>query len=222
MPFFYERFLRMNVNEIRDRILDISHNEIAPDTQLKEKSLSWLNSAYHEIVSLCLPFLERYLETLQTLTVVNGKAELPNNVFRITSVISKKTGKALLQKTKAEMSLLENSGKLQLLEGCYTIEGRELYVPALKDGELDLIYFKQVEDLVENGAADSLILPAQHHHVLVWGGLVWSSIFERGFSTQGDIKTFQTKWDEAKREVKLSLSNQPSKNFKVQPYDLFN
>ena len=52
----------MNVNELRNRILEISHNEVAPDTNLKTKALSWLNSAYHEIVSDCLSYLERSLE----------------------------------------------------------------------------------------------------------------------------------------------------------------
>lgn len=40
----------MNVESLCERIIDMSHEEDAPDTNLKDKCLQWLNHAYFELM----------------------------------------------------------------------------------------------------------------------------------------------------------------------------
>tara|TARA_R110000868_G_scaffold189695_2_gene433121 strand:- start:166550 stop:167185 length:636 start_codon:yes stop_codon:yes gene_type:complete len=210
----------MNVNEIRDRILEISHDEVAPDTNLKIKSLNWLNSAYHEIIGVCMPFLERYIEAIHSVDIMNGVGTLPTNTFRVLTVVDKNNGYELTLKTRSEIikqdASLNNTGAATY----YWVDGNDIHTYPLNNTSVNVSYLKHVEDLLDGGTELDILIPKQFHHGLVWGGLVWSSVFERGFSSQGDLKMFQEKWEDVKREVKLSLSSQSSSNLKVKSFDL--
>lgn len=210
----------MNVNELRDRILEISHNEVAPDTNLKVKALSWLNSAYHEIVSDCLSYLERSLEKLVVLNIEGGTANLPNDLSRILKVVDEKTNLAMTQISQSQAAEYDMSESILGVPKLYWIDNNKIYTYPKCNGSVKLVYLKQVENLEELTLESDIVIPKQFHYGLVWGGLVWSSIFERGFTSQSDLKMFQAKWDDAKRELKLSLSSQPMKTLRVEPYDV--
>ena len=184
----------MQVNELIERILEISHDEVAPDTQLKQKALRWLNSAYHELMEDCFPFLEMRLAKEIVLDVVADKVDLPSDFNRLVSMRDEKTGKLLFYKN--------NNFKLDTYENTLTFNIMFKNVKKVR-----LCYLPKVTDLLEDDAENAVMIPRQFHAVLVWGALVWSTVYERGFSTATDIKLFQTKWDEAKRDMKLSLSS---------------
>ena len=46
----------MNVNEIRDRIVELSH-QTAGDGEVQAKALGWLNAAYHELMDEIVAFM---------------------------------------------------------------------------------------------------------------------------------------------------------------------
>ncbi len=208
----------MNVQDLRDRILEISHDEATPDSQLKNKALAWLNSAYHELVGECLPYLEPYLETVTTLDLSTGQANLPSDFSRVLTLVDSQTGHVFKQVTQKEgVSLTAQKGANG--HDVFWISGQQLYSLKTCDAPVQMVYLKQVPVLTDQSTEQDIILPVAFHHALVWGGLVWSSIFERGFSTQSDLKLFQQKWDEAKREVKLLLATEPLKDRRVQGYD---
>lgn len=210
----------MNVNEIRNRILEISHDEVAPDTDLLAKAMNWLNSAYHEMVDECMPYLGRYLQKRETVQVEEGKAVLNSEAYRLVSVVDKSNKKALQETTyEAVMQVdpaLENIGA----PTAFWLEGDDVYIHPKQNVELEVVYMPVVANLIEGDVEGSVLLPKQFHSALVWGGLVWGSVYERGFSSGADIKLFQNKWDEAKRKVKLSLSAKPAGSVRVKPYDV--
>ena len=210
----------MNVNELRNRILEISHNEVAPDTNLKTKALSWLNSAYHEIVSDSLSYLERSLEKVSVINMENGVGNLPTDLSRVMKVIDSSANVVLSQISQSEAAEMPEMDHVSRAVKYYWVDNDKIYTQPHFTGPLKLAYLRQVEDLEESTAESSIVIPKQFHYSLVWGGLVWSSIFERGFASQSDLKLFQAKWDDAKRELKLSLSSQPMKTLRVKPYDV--
>ena len=172
----------MNAKEIRDRILEISHDEVMPEAELRHKGMSWLNSAYQEMVGVCMPYLESYITKTEMIEFVDGKADAPHDFYRILNV-----GMCGLP-----MKNMYNEGKILIHKSL--------------NGSCEVTYLGQIQDLTEGTKEEDILLPKQFHHGLVWGGLVWSSIFERGFGTSNsDLKLFQAKWDESKRECKLHL-----------------
>lgn len=52
-------------------------------------------------------------------------------------------------------------------------------------------------------------LPPAHHHILVWGAMVWSSLFERGFPSESEMVCYQRNWAQAKERLKLALMATP-------------
>lgn len=210
----------MNVNELRDRVLEISHNEVAPDTNLKVKALSWLNSAYQELVSDSLPYLEQLLEVSSSITLISGVGVLPSNLSRILKVMDRDANHVLQQISQADAVEKDVTGDVTGSPQYYWIEAGSIFTYPKYSGDLKVVYLKQVSDLEDGDLESDIVIPKQFHHGLVWGGLVWSSIFERGFSSQGDLKLFQLKWEEVKRELKLSLASQPAKTMRVKAYDV--
>lgn len=210
----------MNVVEIRDRILELSHDEAAPDTDLNRKSLRWLNSAYHELIDELRPFLRRYLQTEETVTTdENGQATLSSDVYRIIRVVDETHSRVL--KERAYEDILDIS-PLTDAEGSaeyFWMQGSTLTLQPKGQATLKVVYLPEISDLLETDNESQILIPAQFHHALVWGGLVWSSVYERGFATQADLVLFQRKWDEAKQNVKLSLTARPSGSLRTAPFN---
>ena len=76
------------------------------------------------------------------------------------------------------------------------------------------------KDVLLDGDEASLALPAGQVHGLVWGALVWSSVFERGFATASELAQFRAQWQEAKARVKLAVLGQVGVPLRVQGYQL--
>ena len=210
----------MNVNEIRDRILEVSHDEVAPDTDLELKALRWLNSAYHEIMDECMPYFFDALQTEESIAATGGVATLGEMPQRILSVIDTQTGRVLKEKTRREILQQDPAQSENGAPYAFWKNGKTITAYPALDTTLSVLYVPMVSDLLEGGEESTIKLAPPFHHGLVWGGLVWSSIYERGFSSQSDILLFQKKWEESKRKTKLSLSANPSAEHRVQPFEL--
>lgn len=189
----------MHVSEIIERILEISHDEVAPDTKLKQKALRWLNSAYHEMMEVLIPFMPQ-LEKKIKLTLVDGYAVLPDDLSRVINVVDTNDVK-VLYKTIYKDDILN------------------LYINNNSVENVYVNYTTTVNDLEDSVQESSILLPKQFHSLLVWGALVWASIYERGFNNQSELNLFQKKWDEAKREAKLSLAS--TVNLSTKHQDIF-
>jgi hypothetical protein len=196
----------MNVSQIRDRIVQISHNEDAPDTALRSKALDWLNSAYHELIDDLMPLLERHLRRQVTLTVTAGEALLPADAYRLLRVRDPNTNR--LYKEQAFTRL--NTQEVATAPHTFRVEGQKLVFGDSAPATVEVTYLPSVPDLAETDTAEAILLPRQFHSALVWGGLVWSAIYERGLSSQTELALFQQKWDEAKQRVRQSLGTRPT------------
>lgn len=210
----------MNVSEIRDRILEISHNEASPDTDLNTKSLRWLNSAYHELVDELLPFLNRYLQREETVSSnANGVANLSNDVYRVVRLADVRAERVLKEIDRQDAMDMDPASSQTGEAKYFWVDGNTVTLLPRAETTLNVLYMPTVVDLQEDGTEASILIPRQFHHALVWGSLVWSSVFERGFSSQSDLALFQRKWEDAKEKIKLSLASKPSNALRVEPFD---
>lgn len=197
----------MDVSEIKNRILEISHDEATVDTDLNNKALRWLNSAYHEIMNECMPYLTRFVEKKVVVNVVDGVGSIPTDLFRVVSV----------EDLNSSYFLTESNNKSK---GSFYLSLDQIFIEPGTTTALEITYLPLTTDLEDVSTESDILLPKQFHNALVWGGLVWSAIYERGFSTQADMNLFQNKWFEAKREAKLSLATNPAANLRVMSYEI--
>jgi hypothetical protein len=207
----------MNVNDIRDRIVELCHQS-AGDGEVQSKALGWLNAAYHELMDEVVAYLPPAMQKLETLTTAaNGIATLPNAPYRVMKVTDSQ-GRVMKSISLAEAMDVEALGQATK---CYTVTnaGVKIY-PAVEGEQLRVLYVPVVQDLIEGGAEASLFLPRVHHHALVWGGLVWSALFERGFNSGVELQVYQRQWVEAKHRVKLGLLHNVAGGLRVKAYDI--
>lgn len=212
----------MTVNELLAGIVAVSHNEDTPDTLLSAKAMQWLNAAYHEVIDECLPYLKRYLHRTETITTSLDVATLSTDAYRIVRVVDKTNGHMLREVTPERLIDLDPDSTTTGAPAHFTAFHNTLTLHP-KPSEnilLEVLYLPSVADLVANGDESSILLPRQFHQSLIWGGLVWSAIYERGFNTGGELQLFQSKWDEARQKIKLSLVNSPTNALRTTPYTL--
>lgn len=211
----------MNVNEIRDRIVELSHQS-AGDGEVQAKALGWLNAAYHELMDEVVAYLPPALQVMEEVaTATGGEAVLAQVPYRVMKVVDKGQGRVLDAAVPAEIMAVDPAGTATGSPGLFTVTAAGVKVyPASADVNLRVLYVPLIVDLSEGGAEASLLLPRAHHNALIWGGLVWSSLFERGFSSGGELATYQRQWLEAKQRVKLGLLHNMAGTLRVQPFDI--
>lgn len=211
----------MNVNEIRDRIVELSHQS-AGDGEVQAKALGWLNAAYHELMDEVVAYLPPALQVRETVvTAADGSVVLAKVPYRILKVVDASAGRLLDGVTPVEIMELDPSGVMTGTAGRFVATAGGVRVhPASAGVPLSVLYVPLVEDLSEGGAEASLLLPRAHHNALVWGGLVWSSLFERGFGSSAELQVYQRQWLEAKQRVKLGLLHNTASSLRVVPFDI--
>ena len=196
----------MTVQQLVTRIMGLSHNENAPDTALQEKALEWLNSAYFELLTELQPFQtdSRYqVVNINTNTV--GVATLtpaPQRVLQVRDI----THGTILNYVGTEAFLEAypfptDMGQPQV----YRVHATGVEVYPLHEVQLQITYVPQPTALTLADSTAAIEIAPMYHDSLVWGALVWGSLFERDFSARQDIQLFQNKWEESKRAAKLSL-----------------
>lgn len=211
----------MNVNDIRDRIVELSH-QTAGDGEVQAKALGWLNAAYHELMDEVVVYLPPSLQVReQVVTGPIGEVVLGQAPYRILKVMDAGQGRALRPVTPGELVEFDPAGTMQGDPVRYVPTGTGVLVHPAREGvKLAVLYVPVVQDLVEGGAEASIFLPKALHHALVWGGLVWSSLFERGFGSSAEIGVYQRQWLEAKQRVKLGLLHNLTGTLRVAPFDI--
>lgn len=201
----------MKVNEIRDRIVALSHQS-AGDGEVQAKALGWLNAAYHEVMDEVVPYLPGALQRQESVvTAASGQALLAVAPYRVLAVRDEAAGRMLAAATPAQ-ALAGACGDYVVTASGVKLE------PARENVRLVVLSIPVAADLVEGGSEESVVLPRAYHYALVWGGLMWSALFERGFGTQGELLVYQRQWAEAKERIKLGLLHNMGTGLRVQPF----
>lgn len=207
----------MNVNDIRDRIVELSH-QTGNDGEVQAKVLGWLNAAYHELldeIAAIMPAGGQILESV--VTDSGGGVVLASAARKVLRVVDETNG-TVLGVTTVQGALSE--GVAGSSPALCVVNGAALTVYPAAAVTLSVLYVPLAADLAEDGEESSILLPRNHHFALVWGGLVWSALFERGFASQAELQLYQRKWDDAKQRVKLSLAGNTGETLRVKPYNL--
>jgi hypothetical protein len=207
----------MRVNDLRDRIVDLSHQSGA-DGEVRAKALGWLNAAYLELMNDLLALAPQALQrTESVITDAQGQAALATPPSALVRVLWGEVPLPIV----SPLALLE-ADPLKVGMGdpalaCATATG--LQVQPRKAGSAVVVYTPQPLALNEDGAEETLLLPAQYHDALIWGGLVWSALFERGLASAAELNLFSRQWAEAKARVKLAMLTQAGAALRVQRGD---
>lgn len=195
----------MNVRGIRDRIVELSQHGVGNDVDVNTKALAWLNSAYHEVMDEIVPLAPSALQVRSDVVVgVDGAGVLAGPVHKLVQVVERTRNTVLRVVTPAELLEAEVGG-MQGSPSMCSVSGNVLQVYPAAAGTVSVVYIPRVVDLVEAGAEGSILLPPSLHNVLVWGGLVWSALFDRGFMSQSELLMYQRQWVSGKEQVRLSL-----------------
>jgi hypothetical protein len=194
----------MKIKDLVDQIISYSHNEDTPDTDLSVKALTWLNSAYHELLQENLAFLKYKMIKQYHVEMTDGFFELPAD-FYLFEKIRLKNGNLISKEDK----------------NLYSIEGNLIFIKDVKDTELDLVYIPQFEQLKLDDSLSIMHISANYVQSLIWGSLVWSSIYERGLNTNSELSLFEAKWNQAKQNYKVTLATYSDQILRTTPYSMF-
>jgi hypothetical protein len=196
----------MNVNQIRDRVVELCRGGDGPDADLQTRAMGWLNSAYHELMDELIPYLPQALQVQeQVASNAGGVASVSEAVYRLMQVVDRDQPRVLDLVTAAEVLALDPAGTAAGKPVRAYADGDAVTVHPAAAVNLTVRYVPLPVDLVADGAENSILLPKPWHHVLVWGGLVWAALFERGFGGSGEIVLYQQQWQAGKANIKVAL-----------------
>jgi hypothetical protein len=203
----------MQVNTIRDRVVELAHQSGA-DGEVKAKALNWVNAAYMELMNELLALAPQSLQRTETLsTDSSGVAILsapPAALVRVLwgqSALNVVTPLAVLEADPSQTALGEP------VMACPTATG--VQVQPRKAGSVQVVYLPTPLPLAEDGPASSILLAPRYHDALIWGGLMWSALFERGLSSVTELNMFSRQWAEAKARIRLGMLSQSGMDLRV-------
>lgn len=210
----------MRVNEIRDRIVELSNQGGGADSDLNQRAMGWLNSAYHELMDELLPFAPVALQRREEVESDGvGQATLSLPVHRLLRVADKRAARMLEVSNPLAMLDADPAGTLSGDPRRVYASDTLLVVQPVGAIPLTVLYVPAPVDLQEGGAEASILLPRTQHSGLVWGGLVWSALFERSFVSQSELAMYQRQWQAAKEAIRLALLGSQGGTLRVQPFD---
>lgn len=195
----------MDVVTLRDRIVELSHHGVGNDLDVNTKALGWLNSAYHELMESIVPLAPGYLQVREDVTTgTDGAGILSGEVGKLVQAVERGGKRVLTLVSPAELLAAEVDGLVGSPTLC-SVSGDvlQVYPPAAVD--VSVVFVPLVQDLLEGGSEASILIPPSLHGALVWGGLVWSALFDRGFMSQSELLMYQRQWEAGKEQVRLSL-----------------
>ncbi|HAG52917.1 MAG TPA: hypothetical protein DCL21_03930 [Alphaproteobacteria bacterium] len=191
----------MKIKDLVDQIISYSHNEDTPDTDLSAKALTWLNSAYHELLQENLAFLKHKMLTQVEVSLSDDFFELPKDFY-------------LFEKIKlANGQVISKEDK-----DCYSIEGDLVFLKNQKNQNLMFVYIPEFKQLTLDDSLSIMHISSNYVQSLIWGALVWSSIYERGVHTQNELSLFEAKWNQAKQNYKVTLATYSDQVLRTVPY----
>jgi hypothetical protein len=98
-------------------------------------------------------------------------------------------------------------------QACASSTGLQLY--PRKATEVVVVSIPTPRALAEDGMESTILLPPRYHDALIWGGLMWSALFERGLSSMSEINLFSRQWADAKARIRLGMLGQSGQVFRV-------
>lgn len=199
----------MDVAAVRDRIIELSHHGLGSDNEIEGKALAWLNSAYQEVMNEVVRHKPARLQVREdVVSGSGGVAGLSAEVGSLLKVVDRGSNVVLSHVTPEELLEAEVAGATSgPPKRCY-VNGDEVVIHPARVTNLSVVYIPKIADLASDGNEASILVPAEHHHVLVWGGLVWSALFERGFLSGGELALYQRQWEAGKGAIRLAMANQ--------------
>ena len=211
----------MRVSEIRDRIVELSHHGAGVDGEMNRRAMGWLNSAYHEILDELLPHAPAALARTETVTSDTvGRAVLTQGVYRLLQVADRQNGRVLALTNAAAALAADPAGTAEGEPKMVYADGAAVVLQPKAPVQLVVRYVPQPADLQEGDAESAILLPVSQHSGLVWGGLVWCALFERGFVGAGELGLYQARWQQAKESAKLALVGVNGEGLRVQPFTM--
>jgi hypothetical protein len=207
----------MQVNTIRDRIVELSHQSGA-DGEVKSKALNWLNAAYMEVLNELLLLAPQSLQRTESISInAQGQGALSGAPQALVRVIWGEVPLAIVTPlTRLEADPLGSLQGTPVL-ACLTTTGIQVQPRAA--GNATVVYTPRPVALAEDGPESTILLPPAFHDALIWGGLVWSALFERGLGSAAELQLFTRQWAEAKARLKLHLLGQAGVPLRVQAGD---
>jgi hypothetical protein len=153
-----------------------------------------------------IPYLPQALQVQeQVASNAGGVASVSEAVYRLMQVVDRDQPRVLDLVTAAEVLALDPAGTAAGKPVRAYADGDAVTVHPAAAVNLTVRYVPLPVDLVADGAENSILLPKPWHHVLVWGGLVWAALFERGFGGSGEIVLYQQQWQAGKANIKVAL-----------------
>lgn len=210
----------MDVRTLRDRVVELSHHSLGNDVDINAKALAWVNSAYMELMNEIAPLAPATLQVREdVVTASDGAAVLSAPVQKLVNVVERGNNRVLDVVSPAELLSAEVDGLQGDPQLCSVSEDVVQVYPA-KVANVSVVFVPRAVDLLESGSEVSILLPPSLHHVLVWGGLVWSALFERGFMSQSEVLMYQRQWLAGKEQVRLALLGELTVPVRVKPFTL--
>jgi len=193
------------VKDLVEQIISYSHDENTPDNKLTEKALVWLNSAYHEVLQENLVYLKHKMIKYTSVSVENASFELPEDFYILEKLIL--DNKTVISKEEKDK---------------YDKELNKIVLTDENVKNVDLVYIPEFRVLQLEDSLNVLHMDYANAKNLIWGALVWSSIYERGINTSSEINLFDSKWKQMKQNFKLSLDTYNSEFLRTTPYRFLN
>lgn len=199
----------MDVAAVRGRIVELSHHGLGNDGEIETKALAWLNSAYHDVMGEVIGHRPARLQVREDVTSNSGGvASVSQEIGTLLKVVDRAANVVLAPVTPEELLDAEVAGSVTgPPKRCY-FSGDEVVVHPARVTNLSVLYIPRVVDLAADGNEASILIPPEHHHVLVWGGLVWSALFERGFLSGSELALYQRQWEAGKAAIRLAMAGQ--------------
>lgn len=195
----------MKIKDLVDQIISYSHDEDTPDTDLTAKALTWLNSAYHELLQENLAFLKHRMLKQANILLTDEFFELPDDFY-------------LFEKIKLSNGQIISKEDKEL----YSIEGNLVFLKNQTNQNISFVYIPEFKELTLDDSLTVMHISSNYVQSLVWGALVWSSIYERGLHTQSELGLFEAKWNQAKQNYKVTLTAYSDQVLRTVPYQFIN
>lgn len=206
----------MDVATIVQRVIDLGLNEDAPDTDLQNKALGWVNNAYKEAYNVAASYSWVRLYETNTVPITNGSGTLPFYPKRLLSVVDTNTKRQLKQSdigyiTDIDPGLVRTGSPARFYtEGDTTIKTHPTNSTSLR-----IVAIRQPAELTLTSPETDIKIPPHHHELLIWGAMSEAMMFERGFGNEGLLQVAAARktilMDNYMREMRESATRAPQR-----------
>lgn len=203
----------MDASTIVQRIIDLGMNENAPDTDLQNKALGWLNNAYKEAYNVAANFgWAKYYETA-TVVITNGTGTFPFPPRRVLTVVDTGTQRVLKQSDILSVMEIDPTITRQGNPARWYFQGdTTVKVYPIASTSLSAVLLRRPADLTLASTEADIKIPPHHHEMLIWASLPEGMMYERGFGNDALLQMANIRkkelLDNYSREMSSSIAPQ--------------